>query len=116
MVAANTSGSLILSVQNIPQIGTFSTVQGTVLGEAYSHSGSWVVEFAGSPTAGVFEVYPAEEQNATIVLDSAAIVSSLQMRLKFVGSDFVGSGAQVLPAVQYPGAVTVRVCVTYEEL
>ena len=49
------------------------------------------MDFSGGSVAARFEEFPLEEQGSTILPDSQAIVSSLQIRLRFVGSQNVGS-------------------------
>ena len=66
--------------------------------------------------AALFEEFPLEEQGSTILLDSQAIISSLQIRLRFVGSQNVGAGIEILPTVAWPGNVQLTMQVTYEEI
>ena len=70
----------------------------------------------GTQQAGTFENFWGEETQATIALENAAIVSALQVRLTFLGSDMVGDNVSKLPCVQWPGHVTCRLTITYEEV
>ena len=116
VVAGDQSGNLILSIQNIPELRSFATLQGSVLGQAFSQSGSFIVEFQGGVTPGIFESYPLAEQGNLLELNNAAIVSSLQVRLNYLGSDCTGEGTSVLPPVTWPGVVQCRFTIWYEEV
>ena len=106
----------IISIQNIPQLRNHFTHAGSSLGQAFSYTGAWKVDFTGGSTAARFEEFPLEEQGSTILLDSQAIVSSLQIRLRFVGSQNVGTGIEILPPVSWPGHCQLTMQVTYEEI
>ena len=41
-------GPHILSLQNIPELRTYTTLQGTVLGQSYSFNTTWSVEYLGT--------------------------------------------------------------------
>ena len=111
-----TDGVFIVSIQNIPQLRNHFTHAGTALGQAFSYTGAWKVDFTGGAVAARFEEFPQEEQGATILLDAQAIVSSLQIRPRFVGSHNVGTGVEILPPVAWPGNVLLTMHVTYEEI
>lgn len=116
VVAGAADGMFIISIQNIPQLRNNFTHAGSALGQSFSYVGSWKVDFTGGSTAARFEDFPQEEQGATVTLDTQAIVSSLQLRLRFVGSQNVGTGVEVLPPVAWPGNVQLTMQVTYEEV
>ena len=109
-------GVFIISIQNIPQLRNHFTHAGSALGQSFSYTGAWKVDFSGGNSAAKFEEFPLEEQGATIALDSQSIVSSLQIRLRFVGSANVGSGVEILPPVAWPGNVQLTMQLTYEEV
>ena len=109
-------GTLILTLQNVPELRDYVTLQGSVLGTTVSATGIWSCPFVGTPTAGTFENYWQEEQGCTIAVEAPAIVSSLQVRLGFLASGMTGTNAAKLPCVQWPGHVTVRLTLVYEEV
>ena len=109
-------GTLIVTLQNIPEIRSYVNLQATVLGTQVSATGTWSCPFVGTQSAGTYENYWADEQGASIAIENPAIVSSLQVRLGFLASEMVGDNVTKLPCVQWPGHVTCRLTISYEEV
>lgn len=71
--------------------------------------------FAAGAEAATFECYPSEEQGNTIEVENQAVLTAMNVKLSFVGSDLTGTGVTVMPRLSWPMAATCRLTIEYEE-
>ena len=64
VASGSTDGVFIISIQNIPQLHNHFTHAGSALGQAFSYTGAWKVDFSGGSVAARFEEFPLEEQGS----------------------------------------------------